>query len=89
MQEKSFRRAALFGVLGALVFLVIALVLVGIFPGLKKTLLFRTDHINFDLVVIAIRVRISLFVIIGFVAGWAFCLFKGSPVHRSKSSQKG
>lgn len=77
MQERSFKRAALFGVLGALVFLVVALVLVGLFPALGKTLLFRTDYLNFDLVVVAIRVRISLFVIIGFVAGWAFCLFKG------------
>ena len=88
MQEKSFRRAALFGVLGALVFYVIAAITIHFGPSLKKTLVFRTDTLSFDLVLISVSVRISLFVIIGFIAGWAYCLFRkpGRGVKRGVST---
>jgi len=79
MAERSFRRALLFGGLGALVFLIVSMVLVHFAPRLKDTLLFKTDTLRFDLVVIAVHVRISLFVIIGFAVGWAYCLFRGAP----------
>jgi hypothetical protein len=85
MPEKSFRRAALFGVLGSLVFYIVAALIVHFFPSLKRTLLFRTDTLQFDLVLISVSVRLSLFVIIGFAAGWAFCLFRraGGGVKRN------
>ena len=76
--EKSFKRAALFGVLGALIFLVVAALLCGFFPGLKQFSLFETQQLKFDLVLIAVTVRINLFVVIGFITGWAYCLFRGT-----------
>lgn len=76
MEERSLKRASLFGILGALVFGVLAAVLVHFFPSLKNTVVFRTDVIKLDLHLIAIHIRISLFVLIGFVTGWAFCLFR-------------
>jgi len=78
MEERSIRRAVLFGLLGALVFFVLGRVLWQVFPALKDTVFFRTEQINFDLYLIAIQFRINLFVVTGFIAGWAFCLFRRS-----------
>jgi len=76
MEERSFKRAALFGILGSLMFYVFGKILTQFFPGWRDALLFESDRINFDLHLIAIQIRISLFVVIGFISGWAFCLFR-------------
>ncbi len=77
--EKSFKRAALFGVLGALIFLIVSAMLCAFFPSFKQFPLFRVRPLSLDLIIIALYVRLNLFVLIGFVAGWAYCLFRGSP----------
>jgi hypothetical protein len=76
MEERSFKRAVLFGVLGALVFMVLGAVLVHFIPVLKDTLVFRSDFIKLNLHLVAIHIRINLFVLIGFIVGWAVCLFR-------------
>lgn len=76
MEERSFKRAALFGVLGALIFFVLARVWITFFPGSRGFFLFDSDKIQFDLYLIAVQVRINLFMVLGFIAGWAFCLFR-------------
>lgn len=86
MQERSFRRAALFGVLGALVFLVVNFTLCELWGGLKSFVLFKVQEISLDLIVIAIQVRFTLFVLIGFILGWAYCLFRGTG--RSERSDR-
>lgn len=78
MREYSFKRAALFGVLGALIFLVVGVILCEVFESLKNFVLFAKQELNLDLIVIAIQIRFTLFVVIGFIAGWAYCLFKGT-----------
>ena len=84
MAERSFKRAALFGCLGALIFLVIGVILCEVFPSLKQFVLFKTQNLTADLIVIAITVRFNLFVVIGFIAGWAYCLFRGTRVWRER-----
>ena len=79
MRERSFRRATLFGVLGALVFLVIGVILCAAFKSLNEFVLFKTQNLTADLIVVAITIRFNLFVVIGFVLGWAYCLFRGDP----------
>jgi len=76
MEERSLKRAVLFGFLGALIFLVLGAVLVHFVPALKNTLVFRTNFIKFDLYLVRIHVRSNLFVVIGFIVGWAVCLFR-------------
>jgi len=78
MEERSFRRATLFGVLGALVFLVLGVILREVFHGLKTSTMFRIHTLRLDLLVIAIHIRVTLFVVVGFIVGWAYCLFKGT-----------
>lgn len=83
-QDKSFRRATMFGVLGALVFMVAGVLLCALIPSLQGFVLFHTHDLKFDLVVVALLVRINLFVIIGFITGWAFFLLRGgSPAKKS------
>lgn len=86
MREHSFKRAALFGVLGALIFLVIGIVLCEFWGGLRDTVLFGIHPLHLDLRAIEITVNINLFVIIGFLLGWAYCLFRGT--RRSERSDK-
>ena len=78
MTEHSFKRAALFGVLGALVAFLVGKILVQFAPGLKGSVLFETERIDLDLYLIGIQLRINLFVVAGFIAGWAFFLFRRS-----------
>ena len=67
----------MFGVLGALLFLVLGAVLGEFFSSLKGTVLFKTQSLKLDLIVVAIHIRITLFVVLGFIVGWAYCLFRG------------
>lgn len=76
MEGRSFKRAALFGVLGALIFLVTGVVLVAIFPRLGSTLVFETRPVTIDLQVIEVKFLFNLFVVIGFAVGWAVCLLR-------------
>ena len=78
MAERSFKRAALFGILGALIFLVIGVILCATFKSLNEFVLFKTRNLTADLIVIAITIRFNLFVVIGFIVGWAYCLFRGT-----------
>jgi hypothetical protein len=86
MAERSFRRAVLFGILGALVFLVLGILLCAIFEGLKTFVLFETREVTIDLIVIAVTLRYNAFVIIGFIVGWAYCLFRGTRPRREKEA---
>lgn len=86
MQERSFKRAALFGVLGALIFLVVNFTLCELWGGLKNFVLFKVQEISLDLIAIAIQIRFTLFILIGFILGWAYCLFRGT--RRSKRGEE-
>ena len=77
MEERSFRRAALFGILGALIFLVVGVLLCEVFKDLKGSPVFRTHALNLDLLAVAVQIRINLFVVIGFIVGWGYCLCRG------------
>jgi len=68
----------LFGILGSLVVFVLARIVVHFAPALKDTLLFRTQPVNLDLHVVGIQLRINLLIVIGFIAGMAYCLFRGT-----------
>ncbi len=69
------KRAFLFGILGALVFWILGVILAAFSSGFKSSFLFSTEDIKLDLHIIAVIFRVNLFVAIGFVAGWAYCLF--------------
>ncbi len=76
MSEHSFRRCTLFGILGALSFYLTGAVLTHFFKELRRWIFFRTDSIEFELLFINVELRMNLFVILGFIMGWAFCLFR-------------
>lgn len=89
MREHSFKRAALFGILGALIFFIIGLILCGIFDGLKGFVLFKTqDLMEADLAILAIKIRFNPFVVIGFILGWAYCLFRGTRWRKQPREEK-
>jgi hypothetical protein len=75
--EKSFKRAALFGVLGALIALIVSALICGFLPGMKQFPLFKVRPLTLNLIIIVIQLHLNLFVLVGFVAGWAYCLFRG------------
>ena len=77
--EKSFKRATLFGVLGALIALILSALICGFFPGVEQFPLFKVRPLTLNLIIIVIQLHLNLFVLIGFVAGWAYCLFRGGP----------
>jgi hypothetical protein len=72
-----FQASGLVWSAGPLIFLVIGVLLCEVFGGLKVFVLFRRQPLSADLIVIAVQLRFNLFVLIGFVIGWAFCLFRG------------
>ncbi|MFT5474399.1 MAG: hypothetical protein ACI856_002737 [Kiritimatiellia bacterium] len=76
MSERSFKRCSLFGILGALSFYLVGAILIHFFATLKKWVFFRTDAVEFELLFINIQLRLNLFVVLGFIVGWAFCLFR-------------
>ena len=78
MREHSFKRAILFGILGALIFLIVGFVLTVVFPSLEDTFLFKVYEADLDVKAVAFQIRFTVFVIIGFTAGWGHCLFRGT-----------
>ena len=76
MSERNFKHCTLFGILGALSFYLVGAVLIHFFRNLKHVIFFRTDSIEFELLFINVALRMNLFVILGFIVGWAFCLFR-------------
>jgi len=79
MVEHSFKRAALFGVLGALIFFVIGAILCAVFKSLNEFVLFKTqDLLKVNLILLDITIRFNLFMIVGFILGWGYCLLRGT-----------
>ncbi|MCX7590439.1 MAG: hypothetical protein N2255_02310 [Kiritimatiellae bacterium] len=77
MAERSLKVATWFGILGALVFFVIQRILIEFLPSLKDTFVFRTEKVPCDVYFFYGHFRVNLFVVLGFIAGMAFHLFRG------------
>ena len=87
MERRSFKRAALFGIFGALLFLLIGAILCGIFPGLKKWGLFKRQELPADLIVIAVTFRYTIFVIIGFIGGLGYYLLEDRITRKRRRNE--
>jgi len=88
MERRSFKRAALFGILGALVFLVVGAILCGVFPPLEKFVLFKKQELKADFIVVAVYVRFTLFVVIGFIVGWGYYLLEDTQARRRRKKEE-
>jgi hypothetical protein len=75
MERRSFKRAFLFGILGALIFLVINGIVIAIITSARNFFLFKVYEIPVDLFLLKIIFKFNLFIVIGFIAGWAYYLF--------------
>lgn len=76
MAEKNLKVSVWFGILGALVFFVLDRILLEFFPSLKDIFLFRTEKVSCDVYFFVGHFRVNLFVLIGFILGMAFYLFR-------------
>jgi hypothetical protein len=82
MERRSFKRAFLFGILGALIFLVINGIVIALWKGGRNFFLFKVSEMPVDLFFIKIIFRFNLFILIGFILGWAYYLFGDFHWHR-------
>ena len=88
MERRSFKRAALYSIFGGLLFLLVQAILCGLINSLKNVGLFKANEfLDADLIIIALKLRYTIFVIIGFIAGFGYYLFEDRITRKRKKTE--